>query len=171
MKLYAHRFDSPLGELFTAVREDGAVVRLEFLRGQRVPAGRRPPRSPGTEGLEWDAGRGAAVERALDEYFRRERRSFDLPLEPQGTEFQRRIWEALVRIPYGRTESYGELAARAGVPRAVRAAGAANGANPIVIVIPCHRVIGADGSLTGFGAGLERKRALLELESGQGVLL
>ena len=100
----------------------------------------------------------------LDAYFSGELRRFDLPLAPEGTAFQREVWSALTAIPYGETVSYGELARRLGRPAATRAVGAANGRNPIPIVIPCHRVIGADGSLTGFGGGLAIKRKLLALE-------
>ena len=102
--------------------------------------------------------------RQLDEYFAGERREFDLELDLEGTEFQRSVWRALEDIPYGATESYGELAARLGRPGASRAVGAANGSNPIPIVLPCHRVIGSSGSLTGYGGGLDAKRSLLELE-------
>lgn len=108
----------------------------------------------------------AALRQQLAEYFARTRRSFDLPLDPVGTEFQLAAWEALRAIPYGQTRSYGEQAHAIGRPKAVRAVGAANGRNPISIVVPCHRVIGASGSLTGFGGGLPAKRYLLELESG-----
>ena len=97
----------------------------------------------------------------LDEYFAGTRRIFDLPLDLHGTPFQVRAWNALTEIPYGTTVSYGEQARRLGVPRAVRAIGAANGRNPLPIVLPCHRVIGADGSLTGYGGGLDVKRTLL----------
>jgi methylated-DNA-[protein]-cysteine S-methyltransferase len=102
----------------------------------------------------------------LNAYFAGERRRFDLPLAPEGTPFQREVWSALTTIPYGETVSYGELARQLGKPAATRAVGAANGRNPIPIIIPCHRVIGADGSLTGFGGGLAVKRALLALEAG-----
>jgi methylated-DNA-[protein]-cysteine S-methyltransferase len=103
----------------------------------------------------------------LEEYFAGTRTEFDLPLAPTGTGFQLRVWQALTEIPYGRTESYGHVAARLGlVPGASRAVGLANGANPISIVVPCHRVIGANGSLTGYGGGLDRKRFLLDLEQG-----
>jgi len=105
----------------------------------------------------------------LDAYFAGELRRFDLPLAPEGTPFQREVWSALTAIPYGETVSYGELARRLGRPAASRAVGAANGQNPIPIVIPCHRVIGADGSLTGFGGGLAIKRRLLDLEAGVSV--
>ena len=104
-----------------------------------------------------------AVEQ-LEAYFAGERREFDLELEPVGTNFQRRVWEALLTIPYGETRSYGQIAEQIGSPGASRAVGLANGHNPIGIIVPCHRVIGANGSLTGYGGGLDRKRALLELE-------
>jgi methylated-DNA-[protein]-cysteine S-methyltransferase len=100
----------------------------------------------------------------LAEYFAGARRAFDLPLAPRGTAFQQRVWDQLRALEYGATASYREIAVRIGAPTATRAVGAANGRNPIPIVIPCHRVIGADGRLTGFGGGLELKRRLLELE-------
>ena len=100
----------------------------------------------------------------LEEYFAGERQEFSLTLEADGTDFQRRVWDALREIPFGETMSYGDIARRIGNPRAVRAVGLANGRNPISIIVPCHRVIGADGSLTGYGGGLERKRFLLTLE-------
>lgn len=103
----------------------------------------------------------------LQAYFAGERRQFDLPLAPVGTDFQRRVWRALQGIPFGQTSSYGELAGRLGKPTASRAVGMANGRNPISIVVPCHRVIGADGSLTGYGGGLPRKRWLLQHEGVQ----
>jgi methylated-DNA-[protein]-cysteine S-methyltransferase len=104
-----------------------------------------------------------AVEQ-LAEYFTGERREFDLELDLVGTAFQRRVWEALLTIPYGETRSYGEIAEQMSSPGAFRAVGLANGRNPIAIIVPCHRVIGANGSLTGYGGGLERKQVLLELE-------
>lgn len=107
----------------------------------------------------------------LDEYFAGRRKTFDLALFPQGTAFQTQVWNALQTIPYGETISYKELAQRIGKPKTIRAVGAANGANPIPIIIPCHRVIGLDGSLTGFGGGLPLKKRLLELESRQLALL
>lgn len=102
----------------------------------------------------------------LRDYFAGKRREFDLPLAPEGTPFQLKVWSALRTIPYGETWSYGELARRIRKPKAARAVGAANGQNPIPIIVPCHRVIGANGSLTGFGGGLKIKRILLELEGG-----
>ena len=104
----------------------------------------------------------------LTAYFAGQRRDFDVPLAPRGTEFQLRVWEALRRIPHGTTLSYADLAARIGSPAAVRAVGAANGRNPIPIIVPCHRVIGSNGSLTGFGGGIERKRWLLAHEGALG---
>lgn len=105
-----------------------------------------------------------ATARQLDAYFAGRRKTFDLPLGLVGTPFQRLVWFALLDIPYGETRSYAQLAAAIGKPYATRAVGAANGRNPIAIVVPCHRVVGADGSLTGFGGGLERKRFLLTVE-------
>jgi methylated-DNA-[protein]-cysteine S-methyltransferase len=103
--------------------------------------------------------------RQLQAYFEGELKSFDVPLEIAGTDFQKRVWSALRTIPYGQTRSYSEIAAQIGAPQAVRAVGAANGRNPIPIIVPCHRVIGASGSLVGFGGGLEWKRLLLDLEA------
>lgn len=104
------------------------------------------------------------AERQLDAYFAGKRERFELPLDPQGTEFQKRVWTELVAIPYGETVSYSELARRLGRPRAFRAVGAANGQNPISVIIPCHRIVGKSGDLTGYGGGLDVKRSLLELE-------
>lgn len=114
--------------------------------------------------LQEDEARTAPLRAQLEEYFAGDRREFDLELAPQGTEFQLRVWSELRRIPYGATTSYGALSTAIGRPKASRAVGAANGANPIPIVVPCHRVIGSNGSLTGFGGGLETKKLLLELE-------
>jgi len=110
----------------------------------------------------WTA-RPAAIQ--LQEYFAGKRTRFDLPLAPRGTAFQKAVWAALLRIPFGETASYGELARAIGKPSASRAVGAANGRNPLSIVIPCHRVIGADGSMTGYGGEISRKRILLDLEA------
>jgi len=148
---------SPVGRLFLAA-DEGGLRTLAFM----------DPEPPSVLDRTWREGENDVLRRAcvqLEEYFTRRRRRFDLPLAPSGTEFQLAVWSELERIPYGETISYGDLAARIGRPRAVRAVGAANGRNPIAIIVPCHRVIGADGSLTGFGGGLPRKRLLLELES------
>lgn len=130
------------------------------MTGVHFPTSRTQPRSlrRGTNDL---LNRVAAQ---LREYFAGTRTTFDLPLEPSGTDFQLSVWELLRKIPYGVTTSYGELARRLGDPKASRAVGAANGANPIPIIVPCHRVVGSKGELTGFGGGLDRKRWLLEHE-------
>lgn len=111
-----------------------------------------------------------AAEAQLAEYFAGTRHTFGLPLDAWGTPFQRGVWAALATIPFGQTRSYGDIARQIGNPAAIRAVGAANGRNPISIIVPCHRVIGADGSLTGFGGGLEAKRYLLDLEAGRASL-
>ena len=143
---------SPVGELLV-VAVDGAVVRLHF-EPFEPPPGPPSPQEPVL--LE--------AARQLREHFAGERTEFDLPLAPPGTEFQRRVWDELRRIPYGTTTTYGEIAQRLGDPLCVRAVGVANGRNPIAVVVPCHRVIGADGKLRGFAAGVERKQRLLALE-------
>ncbi len=138
---------------------DGALTQVRFLD----PSGS----DPDLDGAEPHEPTGvlAAAARQLDEYFDGSRRAFDLPLAPRGSAFQQRVWAALLEIPFGGTVSYGEIARRLGMPpTSSRAVGAANGANPIPVVIPCHRVIGADGLLTGYGGGLHRKEALLRLE-------
>lgn len=147
--------DSPIGPL-TLVAVDGVLVRLLM----DVPG-----HEPGPEVLgEPDPAPFAEVRGQLGEYFAGRRTGFDLPLRLEGTEFQRAVWAALREIPYGETISYGEQAARIGRPGASRAVGLANGRNPIAIIVPCHRVVGSSGTLTGFGGGLERKRLLLDLE-------
>jgi methylated-DNA-[protein]-cysteine S-methyltransferase len=119
------------------------------------------------QGSDWkrDDGALAAARRQLEEYFAGKRSAFDLSLAMEGTPFQRRVWTALTEIPFGKTVAYSDIARRIGKPSASRAVGAANGRNPIAIVVPCHRVIGADGSLTGYGGGEARKKFLLELET------
>ena len=149
--------DSPIGTLLLV--GDGRALRRLHMQGGRTAIRVRP---------EWErAGEPfARVEEQLAEYFEGRRARFDVALELAGSPFQRRVWRALQEIPYGETVSYGELARRVGAPSAARAVGVANRENPVAVIVPCHRVIGADGSLTGFGGGLERKRLLLELESG-----
>ena len=117
------------------------------------------------EGWVEDPGRFKEAQQQLAEYFNGQRKVFELDLDPQGTDFQKKVWKQLIKIPYGQTVSYGELARRIGNPKASRAVGMANGRNPISIIIPCHRVIGSNGSLTGFGGGIEVKQYLLDLES------
>jgi len=152
MTSFSTTLASPVGALGVSVDADGRLIGIQFL-GARRPAGERR-----------DDRRCAHVVEQLREYFAGRRTSFDLEVAPAGTPFQLEVWRALGAIAYGTTISYGELARRLGRPGAMRAVGAANGKNPIPIVVPCHRVIGADGSLTGFGGGLSCKRVLLELE-------
>jgi len=149
-------YDSPVGALLLAA--DDALLRvIEF------PS----PRHAVAREATWRAGSNAILDEAraqLDGYFAARRRRFDLPLGPRGTRFQCTVWRALADIPYATTISYAQLATRVGQASATRAVGAANGRNPLPIVLPCHRVVGSDGSLTGFGGGLPTKRFLLELE-------
>jgi methylated-DNA-[protein]-cysteine S-methyltransferase len=163
MTWYKTTIESPCGPLLCVVDEAGAVARIEFCNGGGADKAVERMRAAGAEIVE-DAGRAAEVRRQLGEYFAGERREFDLPLAPQGTPFERAVWAELAKIPFGETRSYGEIARTLGRPGAARAVGRANGANPLPIVVPCHRVIGADGSLTGFGGGLDVKSRLLELE-------
>ncbi len=149
--------ESPVGRLLLAGDERGLWV-IRFM----TEAHDRPP----AEAWRESGGLLREAARQLDAWFGRELRQFDLPLHPVGTEFQLAVWNALPHIPYGTTLSYGELAAGIGRPSAVRAVGAANGANPLPIVLPCHRVVGADGSLTGYGGGLPTKARLLAMERG-----
>ena len=155
MMMYTH-MHSPVGPLLLAADDDG--LRLIEINTPR----HRMPRN-----ADWREGDNAVLEATrlqLDEYFAGTRRGFELPLAPRGTDFQRAVWWRLAEIPYGQTISYAQLATRVGKPSAMRAVGAANGRNPLPIVLPCHRVIGADGSLTGFGGGLPTKQFLLALE-------
>jgi methylated-DNA-[protein]-cysteine S-methyltransferase len=154
---------TPVGELLLTT--DGAALTAVFFERHRDGHDERPDalRRPGDRDDEHPVL--AAARTQLEEYFGRARRVFDLPLAPAGTAFQQRVWQALLDIPYGTTSTYGEIARRLGQPPgASRAVGLANGSNPISIILPCHRVIGADGSLTGYGGGLDRKRYLLDLE-------
>ena len=144
--------DSPVGPLVLVASPTG-LKAVEF--------GVRPERSSIDEGSSELLDR---AERQLAEYFRGDRREFDLPLEPEGTEFQLSVWQVLRTIPYGETISYGEQARRLGDAKKARAVGGANGKNPLSIVVPCHRVIGASGALTGFGGGVDVKETLLRLE-------
>src|SRR5947209_4398636 len=148
---------SPIGNLL--LEGDG-----ETLNALRMVGAQRPAPAPRGEAF-------AAARTQLEQYFAGEREGFELSLAPRGGDFEQRVWAALQQIPYGETESYGSIARRIGAPSAARAVGLANGRNPIAVIIPCHRVIGADGSLTGFGGGLPRKRFLLDLEAGVGSLL
>ena len=155
MKKYCY-YEAPFGPLMLV----GGNAKLEELRfpnqDQSVPAG-----------SDWqeDKQEFKTVIQQLDEYFQGNRTTFDLELAPKGTPFQKSVWKELSNIPFGETINYGELAVRVGNPKASRAVGAANGKNPIPIIVPCHRVIGKNGTLTGFGGGLDVKKQLLELEN------
>jgi methylated-DNA-[protein]-cysteine S-methyltransferase len=148
--------DSPIGELLLA-GDDDALTMIGFPKGSMR-------RDPEGDWIYNEKPFAAAISQ-LKEYFAGERHDFDLPLRLNGTEFQLLVLEELQRIPYGETTSYGDIAERIGRPKAVRAVGAANGRNPIPIIVPCHRVIGRSGDLTGFGGGLDTKEALLRLEA------
>lgn len=150
--------ESPIGPL-TIVERDGALAAIYMAEHAHAP-------DRTTLGERVDDAL-PEVTRQLREYFAGERREFDLPLNPVGTDFQRLVWGALREIPYGETRSYGQLAATLGRPSASRAVGMANGRNPISIVVPCHRVVGSSGKLTGYAGGVERKEYLLALERGE----
>ena len=154
------RFESPIGRLLLTC--DGTALTGLYMEPSR--------KAQSTDGWTEDitAAPLAAAVRQLSEYFAGTRREFDLPLRLHGTSFQTRVWRELSNIPFGRTLSYGEMARLIGKPNASRAVGLANGSNPISVIVPCHRVIGADGSLTGYGGGLERKRWLLAHEGCTG---
>ena len=155
MTIHYDYLDTPIGRLLLAADDAG----LRYVEFERIDQGERISPS-------WRRGRRHldAVVGQLEAYFAGELHAFDLPLAAEGTDFRKAVWDALVRIPYGETISYGELARRIGDPSASRAVGAANGANPLPIIVPCHRVIGANGKLTGFGGGLPVKQWLLEHE-------
>jgi methylated-DNA-[protein]-cysteine S-methyltransferase len=151
------RYESPLGPII-AIANDEGIWSIDFVKAKYA-------KRIGDDWVE-DPKHPPLAEcfRQLAEYFAGKRREFDLPLAPRGTSFQERVWREIARVPYGETISYGELAKRAGAPGQARAAGAATGRNPVGVVIPCHRIVGADGSLTGYAGGLDRKQQLLELE-------
>lgn len=154
------RFESPLGPMLAAADGDG-LVGAWFADQKYAPA----------IGADWrEDGRDPLLRRVrtqLGEYFAGARVRFDLPLAPHGTPFQRRVWAAIAGVSFGCTATYADLARAAGSPQGARAAGAATGRNPLSIVVPCHRIVGAHGALTGYAGGLERKRALLALEAGR----
>ena len=160
---YWTMIDSPLGPLLLTADEMGisGVLMDADVDGQIAP------------GAGWveDPSRFAEARRQLAEYFAGQRTEFDLPLNAKGTAFQRDVWTALQTIPYGEVRSYGQIAAQIGRPGASRAVGLANGRNPIAVIVPCHRVIGSSGALTGYGGGLERKRLLLDLEAQSAALV
>ena len=156
MTVFYEYHSTPIGKLLLAGDGD-CLTLLGF------PSGKMQKRHE----QDWlkDSSPFKEVRSQLDSYFAGEREEFDLPLLPKGTQFQESVWQALTEVPYGETWSYGQLASHIGRPKASRAVGAANGLNPIPIIIPCHRVIGSSGKLTGFGGGLETKQYLLSLES------
>lgn len=155
MTIYKSTLRSPIGNLL--LLGDGSALTGLFMEETR-----HPPTVEAT--TRADDAPFASARHQLEAYFAGERREFDIALAADGTPFQRRVWAALLEIPFGATESYGELAARLGKPNASRAVGAANGRNPISIIVPCHRVIGKSGALTGYGGGIRRKRWLLAHE-------
>jgi len=148
-----HPLASPLGDLGAAFDADGRLVQLLRFHGAPPP----PPAGPPPKSLPY-------LRRQLEAYFSGNLRDFNIPMQADGTDFQRRVWKELGKIPYGQAISYLELARRLGDEKCIRAAARANGANPIAILIPCHRVIGSDGSLVGYGGGLDMKEFLLRLE-------
>ena len=177
--IFVHRYASPCGELLLGEFDNKLCLCDWVVERHHEKVVRRLERELGATVTErgWKGGshaRGEAVgcdllkqaKQQLNEYFAGSRREFDIPLLFVGTDFQKRVWDELLRIPYGHTVSYGEMAQNIGMPSAVRAVANANGANAISIFAPCHRVIGSDGSLTGYGGGLEAKRFLLALEMG-----
>ncbi len=165
MTLYADCFATPLSEMVLAVDAQGAVKHLYFAgqstRDELLGTLAR------AQALDLDPRRCAPARAQVEQYFDGRRTAFDLALAGDGTPFQRLVWRALLDIPFGATESYGALARRIGRPQASRAVGRANGTNPISLLVPCHRVVGSGGSLTGYGGGLGVKRALLDFEQGQ----
>lgn len=146
---YHYTYETVLGSV-TYVEEDGALLAIYTDRS--------------FDGIKQETLLIQEANRQINEYLRGERKTFDLPFRMQGTAFQKQVWEALLRIPYGETRSYKQIAEVIGNPKAVRAVGMANNRNPLLIVVPCHRVIGADGKLVGYGAGIEKKEFLLRLE-------
>lgn len=154
---YYDTYDSPQGRMLLVATGDG-LCGVYFHRQKYFPAKqrdwKRDPRHPHLR----------QAKRELAEYFAGRRRRFEVALDPEGTPFQRSVWKAISRVAFGRTITYGELAAKAGRPGSARAAGTATGRNPITIIVPCHRIMGSNGSLTGYAGGLARKRALLALE-------
>lgn len=147
-----YHYETPIGRV--CIEENGSAITGLYFDSER-------------SGEEKETPLLKEAYRQLTEYFQKKRKSFDLPLMPKGTDFQKKVWEALRAIPYGETRSYGEIARQIGNEKACRAVGGANNKNPIMIFIPCHRVIGADGSLTGFGGGLPAKKYMLELEKNE----
>jgi methylated-DNA-[protein]-cysteine S-methyltransferase len=164
VKAYVETVESPTGPLVFAVDERGALILLKFAEGEYERTIEQDLQREGFE-MEQDHGRTARVREELLEYRAGERRTFDLPLAFAGSEWQKAVWWALTHIPFGETRTYGEIAAMVGRPRASRAVGKANATNRLPLVVPCHRVIGANGTLTGFAGGVHLKTRLLEHET------
>ena len=170
--MFYFEYDSPVGKI--CLMEKGGSLAALYLAGKKQPDAFRRKGEPGYEEQKELLAREGAVfgetellartHEELTEYFAGKRQKFTIPLAPEGTAFQEQVWQALLTIPYGETRSYGQIAAQIGKPGAARAVGMGNHKNPISILIPCHRVIGADGSLTGYGGGLDIKEYLLRLE-------
>lgn len=159
--------ETPIGRMIALASEAGVCV-LEFLDRRTVPSAARTfARRYGAASVSGTNAHLDCLRAELDAYFRGKLRRFEAPLDLRGTPFQKSVWKRLARTPYGTTLTYAQLAARAGLPSAVRAVGHANGRNPVSIVVPCHRVVGTDGALHGYGGGLWRKRWLLEFERGE----
>ena len=154
-----HPIASPVGDLGAVFDDEGKLLQL--IRFHGVPP--EEPTDPAPKCLPF-------LKRQLESYFSGNLRDFNIPIHMEGTDFQRRVWATLRQIPYGETWSYGELARHLGNPGASRAVGLANGRNPVGIIVPCHRVVGADGSLTGYAGGVDRKRLLLQLEQHRAQL-
>lgn len=150
--------ESPVGRLTLAMDAAGALTAL-YLEGQKYE-------QSGDALGEREEGAGEVIVDQLQEYFAGTRTAFDLPLNPRGTEFQKRVWASIAEIDYGQTATYGAIAEKLGQPRSARAVGAATGRNPIALIVPCHRVVGVAGKLTGYAGGLDRKRWLLDFERG-----
>lgn len=163
MTLHLRNVETPVGRLVAAVDEADTLRRLAFAPGGVEAAARAIARAEREEAV-WEPTAAERLVLQLSEYFAGHRRRFDMAIDPRGAVFDRRAWEALCAIPYGETRSYGKLASELGAPGGARAVGRAAAINPIAIVVPCHRVVGADGALTGYGGGLDVKRRLLELE-------
>ncbi len=155
--IWTHRLETPLGAMGAAFDGEGYLVHLDFLMEGRAATWAEPQSKREAQDFGF-------LKTQMDAYFRGSLQTFRVPHKAAGTDFQKRVWAELECIPFGKTISYLEMAKRLGNPQCIRAAGRANGANPISILIPCHRVIGSDGSLVGYGGGLPRKQALLELE-------
>ncbi len=164
--VHTAQFESPIGSLRVASTDAGlAYLELPHASGRGLGGWLRRC-APGADCVEAFAPNRPAIRQIL-EYLKGKRTEFDLPLDLRGTEFQRSVWQALLEIPYGEVRSYREIAGAVGRPRAVRAVGAANGSNPVALVVPCHRVIAADGKLGGYGGGLDLKARLLAMERSQ----